>query len=65
MHYAGLAIDLHSSAPDELAGAMRRLGFTVLWKVPGHYGHVHVEVPGAAALVSASSVPRPPRRPRT
>jgi len=46
MHYAGLAIDLHSSAPDLLAETMRTLGFRVLWKVPGHFGHLHVEVPG-------------------
>lgn len=45
-HYAGQAIDLISSAPDALAEAMRALGFRVLWKVPGHYGHLHVEDPG-------------------
>jgi hypothetical protein len=45
MHYAGLAIDLISSAPDALAEAMRRLGYRVLWKVPGHFGHLHVEAP--------------------
>lgn len=46
MHYAGLAIDLHSSAPDELAAAMRRLGYRVLWRVPGHFGHLHIEWAG-------------------
>ena len=46
-HYAGMAIDLHSSAPDALAEAMRALGFRVLWRVPGHYRHLHVEDPGA------------------
>lgn len=45
-HYAGLAIDLHSSDPDALADMMRNAGYRVLWKVPGHYGHVHVEVEG-------------------
>lgn len=50
MHYAGLAIDLHSSAPDALAEAMRRAGYRVLWKVPGHYGHLHVETPGGAPV---------------
>lgn len=53
MHYAGLAIDLHSSAPDALAEAMRRLGFRVLWKVPGHYGHLHVEARDGAAPAAA------------
>jgi len=50
MHYAGLAIDLHSSAPDALADAMRQLGFRVLWKVPGHFGHLHVELSGAPVV---------------
>jgi hypothetical protein len=50
MHYAGLAIDLHSSAPDALAAMMRRAGYRVLWKVPGHYGHLHVETPGGVAV---------------
>jgi hypothetical protein len=45
MHYAGLAIDLHSSAPDALADLMRGVGYRVLWRVPGHFNHVHVEVP--------------------
>lgn len=54
MHYAGLAIDLHSSANDALAEAMRKLGFRVLWNVPGHFGHLHVEMPDAtAAAVTA------------
>jgi hypothetical protein len=22
---------------------MRHAGYTVLWNVPGHYGHVHVQ----------------------
>ena len=42
-HYAGLALDFHSSDPDGLSAAFRRAGYRVLWKVPGHYGHVHVE----------------------
>jgi hypothetical protein len=49
MHYAGQAIDLISSDPDALAGAMRRLGYRVLWKVPGHFGHLHVEAPAGGA----------------
>jgi hypothetical protein len=42
-HYAGEALDFHSSDPDGLAMTFRRAGFRVLWKVPGHYAHVHVE----------------------
>lgn len=52
-HYAGRAVDLHSSDLDGLAGAMRSIGYRVLWKVPGHYGHVHVEDPGADESVRA------------
>jgi hypothetical protein len=51
MHYAGLALDLHSNAPDALAEAMRSLGYRVLWKVPGHFGHLHVELADAEAPV--------------
>jgi hypothetical protein len=46
-HYAGLAVDFHSSDLDGLAGTMRDAGYRVLWRVPGHYGHVHVEPHGA------------------
>lgn len=42
-HYAGLAVDLQSSDPDGLASTFRLAGYRVLWKVPGHFGHVHVE----------------------
>jgi hypothetical protein len=42
-HYAGVAIDLHSSDPAGLAAALKRAGYRVLWNVPGHYGHVHAE----------------------
>ncbi len=49
-HYAGVAVDLHSSDPEGLSQTMRLAGYRVLWNVPGHYGHVHVE-PGGGALV--------------
>ena len=44
-HYAGLALDLISSNPDDLAWTFRQLGYQVLWRVPGHHGHVHVQEP--------------------
>jgi hypothetical protein len=47
-HYAGLAVDLQSSDPDGLSATLRRAGYRVLWKVPGHYAHVHVEHIGPA-----------------
>jgi hypothetical protein len=46
LHYEGLAVDLHSSNLDGLAKALRGAGYRVLWQVPGHYGHVHVETTG-------------------
>ena len=42
-HYEGEALDFHSSNPDELSEVFRLAGYRVLWKVPGHYAHVHVE----------------------
>jgi hypothetical protein len=42
-HYAGRALDFHSSDPDGLSDLLRRAGYRVLWNVRGHYGHVHVE----------------------
>lgn len=57
MHYAGLAIDVHSSAPDALADAMRTLGFRVLWKVPGHFGHLHIEAMPAAMAPGVVAAP--------
>jgi hypothetical protein len=49
-HYKGLAVDFHSSDPDGLADLFRRAGYRVLWKVRGHYQHVHVEYDGAAEV---------------
>jgi hypothetical protein len=42
-HYDGRALDFQSSNDDELSRMFRLAGYRVLWKVPGHYGHVHVE----------------------
>ena len=53
-HYEGLALDFHSSDPDGLSAAFRRAGYRVLWNVPGHYGHVHVEQEGPSDVA-----PRP------
>jgi hypothetical protein len=47
-HYEGLALDFQSSNADALSNTFRLAGYRVLWKVPGHYGHVHVEA-GVAA----------------
>ena len=48
-HYAGVAVDLHTSDPEGLTAALRKLGYRVLWNVPGHHSHVHVEVEGSTA----------------
>ena len=50
-HYEGLALDFQSSNDDALSTTFRQAGYRVLWKVPGHYGHVHVE--------DAAWLPRP------
>jgi hypothetical protein len=62
-HYLGFAVDLHSSDPDGLAVMLRRAGYHVLWKVPGHYGHIHVENKGPDQQQARSL--NPVRRPRT
>jgi hypothetical protein len=49
-HYAGLALDFHSSDSDGLSEVFRRAGYRVLWEVPGHYAHLHVEQVGSHAF---------------
>jgi hypothetical protein len=53
-HYAGLALDFHSSDPDALSDVFRRAGYRVLWDVPGHYAHLHVEQIASNAVASRS-----------
>jgi hypothetical protein len=48
-HYAGVALDLHTSDPAGLSAALRQLGYRVLWNVPGHLAHVHVELENSPA----------------
>ena len=68
-HYEGLALDFQSSDPDRLSTTFKLAGYRVLWKVPGHFGHVHVEQnwPGSglpvARLDDAAGDPQP-KRPR-
>jgi hypothetical protein len=54
-HYAGRAIDInvgrgvvearsgYASRFDHLANELRSEGYTVLWRVAGHYNHMHVQ----------------------
>lgn len=42
-HYSGLALDFISADDDGLSAMFKLYGYRVLWRVPGHYGHVHVE----------------------
>ncbi len=56
-HYAGLALDFHSSDPDGLSAMLRAAGFRVLWRVRGHHAHVHAEDVG-----SGGAAPRPIRQ---
>jgi hypothetical protein len=61
-HYAGLALDFQSSDPDGLSTVFRLAGYRVLWGVPGHYGHVHVEQDRSSATSSSdASVSQMPR----
>jgi hypothetical protein len=56
-HYLGLALDFHSSDSDGLARMLRSAGYRVLWKVPGHYAHVHVEQQEAKAVAPRALTP--------
>jgi hypothetical protein len=59
-HYAGLALDFQSSDPDALSATFRQAGYRVLWRVPGHFGHLHVEQDRTSGTVPLSvSLPRP------
>lgn len=49
-HYAGIALDLHSSDPAGLSATLQQAGYRVLWNVPGHWGHVHVELGDSRAV---------------
>ena len=54
-HYAGRAIDVnvgrgvvearsgYAHRFDQLAAEARAAGYTVLWRVPGHYNHIHIQ----------------------
>ena len=54
-HYAGRAIDVnvgrgvvearsgYANSFDQLAADARAAGYTVLWRVPGHYNHIHIQ----------------------
>ena len=59
-HYVGLAVDLHSSDPDGLAAAFRQAGYRVLWKVPGHFAHLHVELSAPPSIAARSILPGAP-----
>jgi hypothetical protein len=63
-HYAGLALDFQSSDPEGLSTMFRIAGYRVLWRVPGHYGHVHVEHDASIGTsLSQRPVSRALRRP--
>lgn len=54
-HYSGNAIDInvgrgivearsgYAHKFDQLAADARAAGYTVLWRVPGHYNHIHIQ----------------------
>ena len=49
-HYDGKALDFQASDMDALSETFRQAGYRVLWKVPGHFGHVHVEEADGSSL---------------
>jgi hypothetical protein len=55
-HYEGEAVDFHSSDLDGLAAMLRAAGYRVLWKVRGHYSHVHAECVVAGRPLAPSLV---------
>jgi hypothetical protein len=44
-HYRDAAVDLHANEAtlDGLRAWYEERGYRVLWRVPGHYGHLHAE----------------------
>jgi hypothetical protein len=62
-HYEGLALDFQSSDPDQLSATFRDAGYRVLWRVPGHFGHVHVEQNIAGGATPPARLGDTPRRP--
>jgi hypothetical protein len=62
-HYAGLALDFQSADDDGLSAMFKLYGYRVLWRVPGHYGHVHVQQPSDQILRNATAA-RPRMGPR-
>ena len=63
-HYEGLALDFQSSDPDGLSATFKMAGYRVLWRMPGHFGHVHVEraFVRATAVEDANDGSRMPRK---
>ena len=55
MHYSGRAIDInvgrgvvearsgYARRFDQLASELRSEGYTVLWRVAGHFNHMHIQ----------------------
>jgi hypothetical protein len=54
-HYDGKALDFQASDMDALSETFRQAGYRVLWKVPGHFGHVHVEEADGSSLPMRAS----------
>lgn len=57
MHYENRALDFWSSDSDALNHFLQNQGYETLWRVPGHYAHVHAEIP--QYLSSGSTMTNP------
>lgn len=50
LHYQGRAVDFMASDLDSLNEWLNRLGYRTLYKIPGHYGHIHAELVPASGF---------------
>jgi len=61
-HYRSGALDLNAEACgeaetfDRIAPLLQKAGFGVIWRAPGHYNHLHVDVGGRGGIGSGSAL---------
>lgn len=61
LHYSGDALDLNAEqcgeAPffDRLAPVLEEAGFNVLWRVPNHFDHIHVDTGGPGGGIGSGA----------
>lgn len=61
-HYRAGALDLNAEACgeaatfDRIAPLLQKAGFGVIWRAPGHYDHLHVDVGGRGGVGSGAAL---------